>query len=236
MAGLASSLSTRAGSLAQRSTADSLMPEPQPGQRPEMAAQADAPNEGRPIGLRPVTEDGQAQPDGSRAVDEMPASTLSTSGPASSPPPSALTRKMYGREGRLEASGERVVRWTLELSPQLVTALNTWERDETRTVGQRVFRERMVDLALDSVPQELDAILALVAELPESLRTAAGEQFGTRVRASVRDKLMNLRPELRVAGIKHQNPRHLLSRRLPLPSRPRSPNRCRRIAGRCRCH
>jgi hypothetical protein len=109
---------------------------------------------------------------------------------------------MAGPEGRLEASGEQVVKWTLELAPQLIHALAVWERDETKRLGQRVFRERLVDLALDSMPTDLDDILAAVAALPTQLRHAPGEQFGTRVRASVRDKLINLKPELRVAGIK----------------------------------
>lgn len=111
---------------------------------------------------------------------------------------------MAGPEGRLEASGEPVVKWTLELAPQLIHALALWERDETKRLGQRVFRERLVDLALDNLPADLDGILATVADLPTPLRHASGEQFGTRVRASVRDKLINLKPELRVGGIKRR--------------------------------
>lgn len=57
----------------------------------------------------------------------------------------APQRPFAGPEGRLEASGEPVVKWTLELAPQLVMALNVWERDETRRLGERVFRERMID-------------------------------------------------------------------------------------------
>jgi len=118
---------------------------------------------------------------------------------------------MAGPEGRLEASGEPVVKWTLELAPQLIHALAVWERDETKRLGQRVFRERLVDLALDSLPSDLDDILGAVAELPTPLRHALGEQFGTRVRASVRDKLINLKPELRVAGIKDVRIRDIYS-------------------------
>jgi hypothetical protein len=118
---------------------------------------------------------------------------------------------MAGPEGRLEASGEPVVKWTLELAPQLIHALAVWERDETKRLGQRVFRERLVDLALDSLPSDLDDILTTVAELPTPLRHAPGEQFGTRVRASVRDKLINLKPELRVAGIKDVRIRDIYS-------------------------
>jgi hypothetical protein len=94
------------------------------------------------------------------------------------------------------------VKWTLELAPQLIMALNVWERDETKRLGQRVFRERMIDLALDNLPEDVDSIVEMVGDLPMTLRHAPGQQFGTRVRASVRDKLLGLRPELRVAGIK----------------------------------
>ena len=111
----------------------------------------------------------------------------------------------------MEASGETVVKWTLELAPQLIKALNIWERDETKRLGQRVFRERMIDLALDNLPEDVDSIVDLVAELPSSLRHSEGQQFGTRVRASVRDKLLGLRPELRVAGIKNVRIRDVYS-------------------------
>ncbi len=111
----------------------------------------------------------------------------------------------------MEASGEAVVKLTLELAPQLIMALNVWERDETKRLGQRVFRERMIDLALDSVPEDVGSIVHLVGELPLPLRHAAGQQFGTRVRASVRDKLLGLRPELRVAGIKNVRIRDVYS-------------------------
>jgi len=110
---------------------------------------------------------------------------------------------MSGPDGRLEASGEPVVKWTLELAPQLVTALNVWERDETKRQGQRVYRERLIDLALAYLPVDTDAVVELVNELPGTLRSAPPEQFGTRVRSSVKERLIGLRPELRVAGIKN---------------------------------
>lgn len=104
-----------------------------------------------------------------------------------------------------------MVKWTLELAPQLIMALNIWERDETKRLGQRVYRERMVDLALDSLPEDVGEILKIVADLPQPLRIAPGQQFGTRVRSSVRDKLLGLRPELRVAGIKNVRIRDIYS-------------------------
>ena len=140
--------------------------------------------------------------------------------PARSPGPRKPTRMTLlrnpplptpGPEGRLEASGEPVVKWTIELAPQLVRALAIWERDETNRTGQRVFRERVLDLALDTLPHDLDDLLTLVSALPATIRTTPGEQFGTRVRLSVRDKLMRLRPELRVAGVKDVRMRHIYS-------------------------
>ncbi len=104
-----------------------------------------------------------------------------------------------------------MVKWTLELAPQLIMALNIWERDETKRLGQRVYRERMIDLALDSLPEDMGEILKIVSELPQPLRIAPGQQFGTRVRSSVRDKLLGLRPELRVAGIKNVRIRDIYS-------------------------
>jgi len=90
-------------------------------------------------------------------------------------------------------------------------ALNIWERDETKRLGQRVYRERMIDLALDSLPEDMGEILKIVSDLPQPLRIAPGQQFGTRVRSSVRDKLLGLRPELRVAGIKNVRIRDIYS-------------------------
>jgi hypothetical protein len=205
MAGLASNLSSRAGSLAQRSTEDSLTP--------KLSATDQAaprPVEPTPAALPPAATPTTTAPEGVLQQQPSP-STAAPDGVPAHPQPAPAARPMHGREGRLEASGERIVRWTLELAPQLITALNVWERDETRRVGQRVFRERMVDLALDGVPEDISGILDLVDQLPGSLRSAAGEQFGTRVRSSVRDKLMNLRPELRVAGIKHIRIRDIYS-------------------------
>jgi hypothetical protein len=103
------------------------------------------------------------------------------------------------------------VKWTIEFAPRLVHALAIWERDETKRTGQRVFRERVVDIALDLIPAEVEAVLALVKTLPEPLRTDKGELFSTRVRSSVREKLLGLRPELRVARIKDVRMRDIYS-------------------------
>jgi hypothetical protein len=138
----------------------------------------------------------QAATEGSQGAKSKRPRTNATAATA------AAVRPMAGREGRLEASGEPIVKWTLELPPQILQALAMWERDETRRLGQRVFRERLVDLALDGLPDGLDAILTAVRDLPPELRQAPGQQFGTRVRASVRDKLIGIKPDLRVAGIK----------------------------------
>ena len=190
MASLAADLTSRAGSLAHRSTDERLVPvvsAPGPAVDPKSAPTSSDVARRRP---KPV-------------VRELPQPQVSDiSRPERPAPVARLPRPLAGPEGRLEASGETVVKWTLELAPQLIMALNVWERDETKRLGQRVFRERMIDLALDNLPEDVDSIVEMVGDLPMTLRHAPGQQFGTRVRASVRDKLLGLRPELRVAGIK----------------------------------
>ncbi len=201
MASLAADLSSRADSLAHRSTDERLVPIVVPSEPPAtptvVREPASTPSD---VAIRPKAGAGGAQK-----------SARATSSSAHRAPAGSLPRPLAGPEGRLEASGETVVKWTLELAPQLIKALNIWERDETKRLRQRVFRERMIDLALDSVPEDVDSIVNLVAELPSSLRHSEGQQFGTRVRASVRDKLLGLRPELRVAGIKNVRIRDVYS-------------------------
>jgi len=217
MANLASTLTGRTDSLARRSTEEQLAPDPTP---PPSVDPAPLPA-GPPISSVsvPVPEvvtvgDATAQ---SVANEPAQAGAAARQGvaPAKRRRPAAApltpSRSFAGPEGRLEASGETVVKWTLELAPQLVMALNVWERDETKRLGERVFRERMIDQALDRLPEDLDDILSVVAALPATLRRAPGQQFGTRVRSSVRDKLLALRPELRVAGIKDVRIRDIYS-------------------------
>ena len=182
MAGLASTLAGRTDSLARRSVEQGLAAVPTPD--PPLAPAIESP-----------TADTAPEPVAS-AVTPI---TARRSPVAASPSP--LPLPVAGPEGKLEASGEVVHKWTLELAPQLITALAVWERDETKRLGQRVFRERIVDLALDLIPSDIDEALDLVAQLPAQLRYATGQQFGTRVRASVRGKLIELRPEMRIAGV-----------------------------------
>jgi hypothetical protein len=204
MAALAGTLASRTDTLAARSTEQDITPTassalhavPPPVQPADTHDPARTSAQGATATPAPAAP--EAEPD-----MPVPQSTASAR--------TAAVRPLAGPEGRLEASGEQVVKWTLELAPQLIHALAVWERDETRRIGQRVFRERLVDLALDSMPADLDDILAAVAALPAPLRHAPGEQFGTRVRASVRDKLINLKPELRVAGIKDVRIRDIYS-------------------------
>lgn len=213
MASLAADLSSRAGSLANRSTDERLVPltsapspTPKPEQRPgtvSVPEEAAAPAATEPKAASKRLEDSQP-------VSRQPEAAV-TRRPVRQARPPRLAHPLAGPEGRLEASGELVVKMTLELAPQLIMALNVWERDETKRLGQRVFRERMIDLALDCLPEDVDSIVGLVAVLPPALRHAPGQQFGTRVRASVRDKLLGLRPELRVAGIKNVRIRDIYS-------------------------
>lgn len=191
MAALAGDLANRTSSLARASTEDDLMP--------AVDLLVDS-----PATVVPASQPA-ADSDPSGTEPSVPSPTVDVR------PTGQTVRPMAGREGRLEASGENVVKWTLELAPQLIMALNIWERDETKRLGQRVYRERMVDLALDSLPEDLGEILKVVSALPSPLRTAPGQQFGTRVRSSVRDKLLGLRPELRVAGVKNVRIRDIYS-------------------------
>lgn len=214
MANLASTLTGRTDSLARRSTEEQLAPDPTPTASVDPAALPAAPPIASPapevITAGAATAPAAAtepEPDGA-AARQSPTAARRRRPTASSLTPS---RPFAGPEGRLEASGETVVKWTLELAPQLVMALNVWERDETKRLGERVFRERMIDQALDRLPEDLDDILSVVADLPATLRRAPGQQFGTRVRSSVRDKLLALRPELRVAGIKDVRIRDIYS-------------------------
>jgi hypothetical protein len=209
MASLAADLTSRAGSLAHRSTDEKLVPEPKDdgdSNRPAADASRDDRNN--------VLQGEAASAEGGDTKITQPRLRQSTVSGRRSLGPVAARRPaqpLAGPEGRLEASGEAVVKMTLELAPQLIMALNIWERDETKRLGQRVFRERMIDLALDGLPVDVDSILDLVAVLPPALRHAPGQQFGTRVRGSVRDKLLSLRPELRVAGVKNVRIRDVYS-------------------------
>ena len=201
MASLAADLSSRAGSLAHRSTDERLVPvvvTPEPSMTPTVVRKPS-----------PTPADTARRP--KVLIGEVSKPSNEISRPVRQAPAASLPRPLAGPEGRLEASGENVVKWTLELAPQLIRALNIWERDETKRLGQRVFRERMIDLALDSIPEDVESIVDMVGELPLTLRHSEGHQFGTRVRSSVRDKLLGLRPELRVAGIKNVRIRDVYS-------------------------
>jgi len=120
------------------------------------------------------------------------------------PPP----KPVAGPDGRLELR-ERVTKMTLELPIPLVDALARWERDETRTTGQRVYRERLIDCALRLLPEDIDQLVTLARGLPEPLRHADTEQVGTRVLESIATRLKNLRPELRVIRVRDVYLRHI---------------------------
>lgn len=143
---------------------------------------------------------------------EPPAEAVEGAALVSAPTrPAATTRKarkstvalpVHGTEGRLEASGDQVVKATIELAPQILHALDVWERDETRRAGRRVFRERVVDKALEMLPADVPSLVALVERMPEGLRSSGGSLFSTRMRASLKQQMLGIRPELRVAGRK----------------------------------
>lgn len=110
---------------------------------------------------------------------------------------------VVGPRGRLGANGEKVVKLTMELPEGLVDRLNAWEESETRRTGKRVHRERLIDLALDSLPEDIDGVLALTESLPESYLDGELEPIGTRIRASVQAKLLTIRPQLKIRRMSH---------------------------------
>lgn len=204
MAGLATTLAGRTDALARRSTEDDIESDPPPSDGPPGI---EASTTKARSAKRGATGKGQRHPapSGSKSHNDAvhPVQIQKQSAPD--------TRQFAGAQGRLDAAGEPVVKWTLEVAPQLVRALSVWERDETKRLGERVYRERVIDEALDRLPQDIDGILDVVNGMPASLRHATGEQLGTRVRASVRAKLIALRPELRVAGVKNVKIRDIYS-------------------------
>jgi len=206
MAGLASTLAGRTDNLARRSVEQELVAVPTSA--PPLAPANESPTaDMRPV---PIAVDDVHHTTNIESPNDVACATVEEPSTSATPitkrrrpaaPPVPLPLPVPGPEGKLEASGEAVHKWTLELAPQLITALAVWERDETLRLGQRVFRERVVDLALDLIPTNIDEALDLVEQLPAQLRYATGQQFGTRVRASVRGKLIGLRPEMRIAGV-----------------------------------
>jgi hypothetical protein len=215
MAGFAAFLEN-SDDLARRSTEGSLVSSPASPASPATAAAESTPvTTGREESSAPPEPEPQEA--AATSIRPMHVVPSEAAGPRVAQPrprrasKSELPRPVAGREGRLEASGEPVVKWTIELAPQIVHALAIWERDETKRTGQRVFRERLVDIALDLMPGEVEPVIALVKALPEPLRIGKGELFSTRVRSSVRGKLLSLRPELRVAGIKDVRMRDIYS-------------------------
>jgi hypothetical protein len=214
MAGFAAFLEN-SDDLARRSTEGSLVSPPASPTPPATAAPQSTPvSTGQESSPPPEPEPQEPAATSIRPMHVVPSEAASPRVAQPKPrrtPKGELPRPVPGREGRLEASGEPVVKWTIELAPQIVHALAIWERDETKRTGQRVFRERLVDIALDLMPGEVEPVIALVKALPEPLRMGKGELFSTRVRSSVRGKLLGLRPDLRVAGIKDVRMRDIYS-------------------------
>lgn len=211
MRGLSAALTGRTDALAAGSRDDEDTPTvavivaTEPVEPPALPADeaADEVGEGQEEQPGPTAEVHQLRPTASPPTATAPVTPAPAKKPTTRPRKRGkLPRPQHGPDGRLEASGEQVVKTTIEVAAPLLHALAVWERDETKRVGQRVFRERVVDLALDLLPAELDAVLAEVRAMPDELRQTDGAIFSSRLRASVRDKLVGLKPELRVAGIK----------------------------------
>jgi hypothetical protein len=104
------------------------------------------------------------------------------------------------QETRAQPVAEVMVKFTLELPPTLVRRLLEFRLARLRTTGRDEPLERLIDTALGRLSLDPEAAVALADRLPDDL---AGEQpttVGTRIRASVRDHLRELRLLVRLAS------------------------------------
>jgi hypothetical protein len=137
---------------AREDTTDSVSPRPDPPS-PTAAPERHAESSSSSAAVKPV-QPAAVAPRPVRVVPDQPTTTAQTSpGRPRRTPRGSLPRPVPGPEARPEASGEPVVKWTIEFAPRLVHALAIWERDETKRTGQRVFRERVVDPWTSSPPR-----------------------------------------------------------------------------------
>jgi len=191
------------------------------------ARSVDEPLVGASSTLAPVSLLHPAEHDDRGAAAASPVGETAPAGPASPPAAPADTTErprprtprdarakpatppLAGPDGRLGNSGEPVRKLSIELPPALIDALARWELAETRRTGQRVYRERLVDMALSRLPDDVDDLIDKARGLPDALRTADPEMLGTRVRESVHARLKLLRPELRVRRAQGVYLRHI---------------------------
>lgn len=204
---------------AEDSAATPLVPQPDPAQGQSAAPSPMAPQEQHaaklaivppPVETAPLPAAPVAAPAASPPVGEGSGAEAAKPRAASTPRPAksrpvddagvVLPRPIPGRAGRLEAYGEPVVKTSLEVAEPIVRALDLWERDETKRTGERAYRERVIDLALSLIPESIDKVIAQVGTLSGDLRSSKSATISTRLRSSVRARIVDLRPELRLAG------------------------------------
>lgn len=112
-------------------------------------------------------------------------------------------------EHSLDQQHDRISKLTLELPIPLVDVLNRWELDQVRRTGRRLYRERLIDLALAQLPSDMDKVVAMARDLPAWLKYAETEQVGSRVRAPVALELKVMKQELKLRREKGTYVRHI---------------------------
>lgn len=115
----------------------------------------------------------------------------------------------FSSRGKLELSGERIVKMTLELPVELVDRLSQWELAYATRTGRRVYRERVLDAALASLPERIGDVVTMARSLPPEYLEGTVETVGTRVRASTEARLRLLRPEMRAQRVRDVYQRHV---------------------------
>jgi len=115
----------------------------------------------------------------------------------------------FSSRGKLELSGERIVKMTLELPAELIDRLSQWELAYATSTGRRVYRERVLDAALAALPERIADIVTMARALPEEYLEGTVETVGTRVRASTERRLRLLRPEFRAQRVRDVYQRHV---------------------------
>lgn len=112
-------------------------------------------------------------------------------------------------EHSLDQQHDRISKLTLELPIPLVDVLNRWELDQVRRTGRRLYRERLIDLALAELPSNMDKVVTMARDLPAWLKYAETEQVGSRVRAPVALELKVMKQELKLRREKGTYVRHI---------------------------
>ena len=112
-------------------------------------------------------------------------------------------------EHSLDQQHDRISKLTLELPIPLVDVLNRWELDQVRRTGRRLYRERLIDLALAELPTDMDMVVTMARDLPAWLKYAETEQVGSRVRAPVALELKVMKQELKLRREKGTYVRHI---------------------------